>query len=109
MQRNSIRNDENGARENASCPKPRNCSTDNQSSRIWRNTANQRADLENEQRRQVDPFYRVEGIQFPEEQLEGASTQEVRTRIPANIVQRPELVCDFGNGDGDNGVVCRGI
>jgi hypothetical protein len=45
----------------------------------------------------IDYLHRIELIQLPKNQHESAGREQERTRVPSNIVDRVELIGDFGN------------
>jgi hypothetical protein len=76
-QRNSARNNEDGSAEDTSSTHTGNRAADDESGRVRRNTADQRADLEDKERSKVDPFYTVKRIEFAVEELRGARSEQV--------------------------------
>jgi len=71
-QRYTDRDYEHGAAEDASRTNTGNGTSDDQGSRVGRNTTDERADFEDEEGRKVDPFDGVEGVKLSVDELGGA-------------------------------------
>ena len=75
--------------------------SNDQSSRVRRSTTDCRADLEDPNGNQVHPFDAVESVEFSKEQLERAGRQEIGGSVPADVVDRVELICNLRDGGRD--------
>ena len=104
-QGNRVRDDDQSPAEQAGRPQTSNSPTDDQSHRVWRNATEKRADLEDKQGDQEDPFNAEEAVKLAKEQLEGAGREEVCGAVPAHILDRTELVGDARDCSGDDRVV----
>ncbi len=65
-----------------------------------RSTANGRSNLENNEDSEEDVFGGVEGIYAANEEQEAAGSEQESTAVPADIVERMELVGYLGDGCG---------
>ena len=65
----------------------------------------QRPELEDADANQINPFGVVEGVYPAADKLEAAHSQEVGRRIPADILQRVEMVGDDWDCRGNDGSV----
>lgn len=94
--------DHHTAGENASGTDASDGAADDQSGRIRGCAADKRAELERADRGQKHPFGRVELVYSTVEKLGRAARKHVCADIPANIVQRIELVGDPRDGRGQD-------
>ena len=69
---------EDGAAEDASSSNTGDCATDDERSGVRCNTTDQRANFKDEQSDDVDPFDRVEGVEFSIKKLCRAGGEQVR-------------------------------
>jgi hypothetical protein len=83
-QRNRIRNNDQSSREDTCAAQSCNSPAHNESRGRRSNSTDERANLEDTDCNQVDPFDRVEGVEFAEEQLERAGAEEVGGAVPAD-------------------------
>ena len=105
FQRNTLGDDEKRPSDQTRGAQSCNGSTDDQPDGSRSCRTNQRAELEDKQRRQVNPLNRVEGVEFPEDQSHRAGRQEVRTTVPTDILDGVEVIRNSGNGSGDDRVI----
>ena len=106
-QRHSVCDNQDCAAEDTRRSHTGNCTADDESSGVGRNAADEGADLEDEEGGEVDPFDRVEGVEFAVDELCRAGRKEVGTAVPPDVVQGFKLICDAGNGGRDNCVVLK--
>lgn len=92
--------DHHTAGENTSGTDTSYSAADKQSDRIRGCAANKGAELERANGGQEYPFGRVELVYSTIEKLGRAACKHVRADVPANIVQRVELVGDPRDGRG---------
>jgi hypothetical protein len=104
-QRHRHRDDQDGSREDTSSAHTRNRTADDQSRGVRGDTADERADLEDEQGNEVDPFDAVEGVEFAVNKLCCAGGEEICGAIPADVVEGFELICDAGDSCCDDCVI----
>lgn len=73
LQRTHMNDNKNRARKHPGRSRPRNGPSNNKRRRVRRRGADQRADLEDEDGGQVDPFRGVEAVDLAEEEHEAAA------------------------------------
>lgn len=59
----------------------------------------------NKQHLQIYDFDRIELVQLPKEQHEGAPRKQEGARIPADVVDRMKFICDLGHCCSDDSSV----
>lgn len=104
-QRHRLRDDENGPREQPSTADTSHGATHDQPDGVGSDAADERAEFEDEQGSQVDPFDREERVQLAEHQGQGAARQQIPATIPTHIVDGVELTRDFRDRRGYNRIV----
>lgn len=104
-QRYRVCYDENGTTEDTGSSNTGDSTSDNQCGAVRRNTTDQAADLEDEQGRKVDPFDRVECVEFAVDELCRARCEKVGRSIPTDVVQCLELICNSWDSCCDDCVV----
>ena len=104
-ERNGVCDNDQAAREDARASGSCYGTTNDQSDRIRCHTANERAELENADGSQEDPFDAEESVDFTELELEGTGCEKVGGRVPADIVEGMELVGNSGYGGRDDSVI----
>lgn len=104
-QRDRDGDDQNGAAEDTRGADTRNRATDDERRRVGRNTADEGADLEDEQRGEIHPLDGVEGVEFAVDELRRARGEQVRAAVPPDVIQGLELIRDAGDSRRDDGVV----
>ena len=67
--------DQNGTRKDTSCSYTSDCATNNEGCRVWRNTADEGAEFEDEECDEVYPFDRVVRIELSVDELRRACSQ----------------------------------
>ncbi len=102
-----VGNNDQRTREDASRAYTSDGSANDEGYRCWRGAADKRAELEDGNGSQIDPFDTEKSIKFAKEELECASGEQVGRTIPAHIVKRVEIVGDFGDCSGNDGIVER--
>lgn len=73
-------------------------SPNNQSYRIWRNTANQASDFKHGYGSQIRPFHIKKHEDTPVQRLESRGREEVGGSIPTDVVGRVEFIRDKWDG-----------
>lgn len=96
-QGNSVRDNEDSAREDTGTAHSGDRSANDKCYGVGGCTTDQGADFEDGESGEVDPFEVQEGVHLSEEELEGASCEEVGGAVPADIINRLELVRNFGD------------
>lgn len=104
-QRHGSVDNQQGTGEYTSSAKSGDGSAENKAHGVWRGTADEGADLKQEDGEEIDPFYGVEGVEFTKDELDGACGEEIGRTVPADIFESLELIGDSRNGGRDNGVV----
>lgn len=102
-----VGDNDQGTREDASRAYTSDGSANDEGDRCWCSAADKRAELEDGNGSQINPFDAEEGIKLAKEELECAGSEQVRRTIPAHIVERIEMVGYFGDRSGNYGVVQR--
>ncbi|GAO17983.1 hypothetical protein UVI_02060080 [Ustilaginoidea virens] len=82
---------------------------EDQADRVGRRTAHQRADFEEQDGEEVDPFDRVKGVELAKDELHGARGEEVGGAVPAHVLDGVELVCYSGDRRRDDCVVLEHV
>jgi hypothetical protein len=103
-----MHNNNNRARKHACRSRAGDRSPDNKRRRIRRRAADQRADLEEQDRGHVDAFCGVEGVDLAEEEHEGAAGEEEGGAVPGDVGEGVEVVGDAGDGGCDDCAVLKG-
>ncbi len=104
-QRNRVRDDDERPGEDACGSQTGNGTANDESYRCWRSTTDYRADLEDKDSHQINPFDREEGVKFAEEQLEGACSQKICGAIPPYILESLEMIRYFWDRRRNDGVI----
>jgi hypothetical protein len=104
-QRHRAADDQDGAREDSGGAHAGHGSSQDQAQRVRGDSTDEGAELEDEQGGEIGPLHRVEGVQFPKDQLQGAGRQQIRGSVPADILQRVKLVGNARNGRRNDGVI----
>lgn len=74
-QRYGDRDDQDGSGEDTSCSDTSDSASDDEGSRVWRDTADKRAEFEDEERDEVYPFDGVVGVELSVDELRRACSQ----------------------------------
>ena len=102
-----MREDNDGSRKDAPRAKTGDSAADYERLGCGGHAADQGAELEDEEGTKIDPLDVEEGVDLSVQQLEGAGGEEVGAAIPANIVQRVELVSYARDSGGYDGIVLQ--
>lgn len=73
--RNSARNNQDGSAEDTSCADSSDRTPNDECGRVGRNTTDQRAEFEDGERNQIDPFDGVESVKLSVNELGSASRE----------------------------------
>ena len=107
MQRRAVHEDDDGAGEETGRAQAGDGTADDEGVGGWGGAADGRADLEDHDGGQEDPFGVEEGVDAAEEELEGGHGQEVGRAVPAHVSKGVEVVGDLGDGGGNDGTVLQ--
>ena len=94
LQRNRIDHEDHSSVHKSCGAHTRDRSPDDESHRVWCGAAYRGTDLEDDDERQVDVFWRVEGVDAAEEQCGAAGCEEEGASVPADLVEGIEFVCE---------------
>ena len=108
-QRNTPLDNEESAGEDAGGAEAGYGAAEDQADRVGRRTAHQRADFEEQDGEEVDPFDRVKGVELAKDELHGARGEEVGGAVPAHVLDGVELVCYSGDRRRDDCVVLEHV
>ena len=100
-QRDRVHHHDDGAREDARGSQARDGASDDERIRVVGRAADSGPDFEDENGAQEDYFGGIEGVDFAEEELEGAIREEVGATVPADVGDGVEVVSDAGDGGCD--------
>src|SRR5215471_8810924 len=104
-QRNRICDDHQRSREDARCARTRDSASNNQGCRGWCSAADGGTDLEYTDCAEEYPFNREKCVEFAENQLERAGSEEISAAVPAHVVKGREMICDSWDGGSDDRVI----
>lgn len=105
LERNTAVDDEESSGEDARSTETSDGTAENETDRVRGGSADERSEFEQEDGAKEDPFDRVVGVEFTEDEGDGAGGEEVRGSVPAYVFESVEIVSNARDGSGNNCVI----
>jgi len=109
MQRHRIHDDDDRAGDYPGGAHPGDGTSNDEYCRTWSSSTEGRADFEDGNCRQKDPFGGVEGVDSAKDELDSTTRDEIRAGVPTDIAQGIKLIGYRRDGGSDDGPVLSGF